>query len=201
MVYGITGGIGAGKSAVTNYLRSKGCIVLDADELSREVEAKDAPLLRVLVKEFGIEIINEEGELDRRKLAEIAFASRDKTKRLNELVQTAVLVRALEKIHRMGVKYSDDIVFFDVPMLFEAGWDVYCEQVWVVTAPEEMRIERVAARDGLSFAEIRQRMRLQMSDEEKIKRADVVINNSGDYDSLHKQIDELLGHICESEGN
>lgn len=201
MVYGITGGIGAGKSAVTNYLRSKGCIVLDADELSREVEAKDAPLLRVLVKEFGIEIINEDGELDRRKLAEIAFASRDKTKRLNELVQTAVLVRALEKIHRMGVKYSDDIVFFDVPMLFEAGWDVYCEQVWVVTAPEETRIERVAARDGLSFAEIRQRMRLQMSDEEKIKRADVVINNSGDYDSLHRQIDELLGRLCEREDN
>ncbi len=201
MVYGITGGIGAGKSAVTSYLRSKGCTVLDADEISREVEAKDAPLLRVLVKEFGIEIISEDGELDRRKLAELAFASREKTKRLNELVQTAVHVWAVEKIHKMGLKYSDDIVFFDVPMLFEAGWDRYCEQVWVVTAPEETRIERVAARDGLSFAEIRQRMRLQMSDEEKIRLADAVINNSGDYDSLHRQIDELLGGLCRKRGH
>ena len=199
MIYGITGGIGAGKSAVTNYLKSKGCRVLDADEISREVESKDAPLLRILVKDFGIDIIREDGELDRRLLAERAFSSQENTRRLNDLVQTAVLVRALEKIHRMGVKYSDDIVFFDVPMLFEAGWDKYCDQVWVVTAPEETRIERFVARDGLTFAEIRQRMRLQMSDEEKIQRADAVINNSSDYDSLYRQIDQLLSGLCESE--
>ena len=79
--------------------------MLDADEISREVESKDAPLLRILVKDFGIDIIREDGELDRRLLAERAFSSQENTRRLNDLVQTAVLVRALEKIHRMDEEY------------------------------------------------------------------------------------------------
>lgn len=194
MVYGITGGMGAGKTAVTSILKEHGFVVLDADEISREVEAKDSPLLRILVKEFGIDIIAEDGELDRRKLADIAFADKEKTNRLNDLVQTAVVVNAAIKISELEIA-SDKVIFFDVPMLFEAGWHKYCGQVWVVTAPEETRIERVAARDGLTFEQIRARMRLQMSDEEKIARADVVINNSGNYDELRAQVENLIKNL------
>ena len=194
MVYGITGGMGAGKTAVTSILKEHGFVVLDADEISREVEAKDSPLLRILVKEFGIDIIAEDGELDRRKLADIAFADKEKTNRLNDLVQTAVVVNASMKIRDLE-NVSDKVIFFDVPMLFEAGWNKYCGQVWVVTAPEETRIERVAARDGLTFEQIRARMRLQMSDEEKIERADVVINNSGNYDELRAQVEDLIKNL------
>ena len=194
MVYGITGGMGAGKTAVTSILKEHGFVVLDADEISREVEAKDSPLLRILVKEFGIDIIAEDGELDRRKLADIAFADKEKTNRLNDLVQTAVVVNASMKIRDLE-NVSDKVIFFDVPMLFEAGWNKYCGQVWVVTAPEETRIERVAARDGLTFEQIRARMRLQMSDEEKIARADVVINNSGNYDELRAQVENLIKNL------
>jgi dephospho-CoA kinase len=192
MIIGITGGMGAGKSAVTQIIRENGFVVLDADVISREVTRKDAPLLRMLVKEFGIEIINEDGTLNRRLLADIAFADKQKTNRLNDLVQTAILVRAFERIYQMGLRGHDDIVFFDVPMLFEAEWQGLMNQVWLVTAPEDVRIERVLARDGLSLEEIKTRMSLQMSEEEKKKKADVVINNSSDLEYLQKQVRNLL---------
>ena len=151
MIYGLTGGIGAGKSAVANMLRERGYRVLNADDISREVTQKDSPLLRLLVKDFGIEIIQEDGELNRRKLAEIAFADKDKTRRLNELVQTAILVRAIEKVSRLRFLHKDDIVFFEVPMLFEAGWDNFVNKIWLVTAPADERVSRVMERDGLSI--------------------------------------------------
>ncbi len=193
MIIGITGGMGAGKSAVTNIIRENGYVVLDADEISREVTRKDAPLLRILVREFGIEIIQEDGNLDRRKLADIAFADKEKTNRLNDLMQTAILVRAFERIWQMEQQHGrGDIVFFDVPMLFEASWDVFMDQVWLVIAPEEVRIERVMARDGLSLEEIKTRMSLQMSDEEKRLRSDAVILNTSDCSYLRKQVRNLL---------
>ena len=99
MIYGLTGGIGSGKTTVAAILRDKGYIVLDADEIGREVTGKDEPLLRLLVRDFGIEIINEDGTLDRKALAAKAFGDKRKMNRLNELVQTAILCRAVEKFH------------------------------------------------------------------------------------------------------
>ncbi|MBR3296959.1 MAG: dephospho-CoA kinase [Firmicutes bacterium] len=195
MIYGLTGGIGAGKSAVANMLRERGYRVLNADDISREVTQKDSPLLRLLVKDFGIEIIQEDGELNRRKLAEIAFADKDKTRRLNELVQTAILVRAIEKVSRLRFLHKDDIVFFEVPMLFEAGWDNFVNKIWLVTAPADERVSRVMERDGLSQDEIKARMKLQMTEEEKMKRSDVIINNSGDLEDLEKQVEAAVAAL------
>lgn len=195
MIYGLTGGIGAGKSAVANMLRERGYRVLNADDISREVTQKDSPLLRLLVKNFGIEIIQEDGELNRRKLAEIAFADKDKTRRLNELVQTAILVRAIEKVSRLRFLHKDDIVFFEVPMLFEAGWDNFVNKIWLVTAPADERVSRVMERDGLSQDEIKARMKLQMTEEEKMKRSDVIINNSGDLEDLEKQVEAAVAAL------
>jgi len=192
MIYGLTGGIGAGKSAVANMLKDRGFRVLNADDISREVTQKDSPLLRLLVKDFGIEIIQEDGELNRRKLADIAFADRDKTRRLNELVQTAILVRAIEKVSRLRFLHKDDVVFFEVPLLFEAGWDNFVDKIWLVTAPTDQRVSRVMERDGLSQDEIMARMKLQMTEDEKIERSDVIINNSGDMDDLSRQVDAAV---------
>ena len=192
MIYGLTGGIGAGKSAVANMLKERGFRVLNADDISREVTQKDSPLLRLLVKDFGIDIIQEDGELNRRKLAEIAFADRDKTRRLNELVQTAILVRAIEKVSRLRFLHKDDVIFFEVPMLFEAGWDNFVNKIWLVTAPTEQRVSRVMERDGLSQDEIMARIKLQMTEDEKVKRSDVIINNNGDLNDLEKQVDAAI---------
>ena len=195
MLYGLTGGMGAGKSVVTNILRESGYKVLDADEISREVMGKDSPLLRILVKEFGIEIINEDGTCNRRKLADIAFADKDKTRRLNELVQSAILVRAIEKVNRIRFNHRNDVIFFDVPLLFEAGWDTYVNKVWLVTAPEELRVSRIMERDNLTEDEIITRINLQMPEEEKKKRADVIIENDGDLESLKAKVKELLADL------
>ena len=192
MIYGLTGGIGSGKSTVANILRDKGFTVLDADEIGREVTAKGQPLLRMLVNEFGIEIIREDGTLNRRLLAEITFGDRAKTRRLNELVQTAILVKAIEKAHKLQLTDQKKVIFFDVPLLFEAGWDKYVKEVWLVTAPEDVRIERVEVRDGLSEAEIRARIRLQMSEEEKMERSDVIIENDEGMAKLMMQVNKAI---------
>ncbi len=195
MIYGLTGGIGAGKSAVANILKERGYRVLNADDISREVTRKDSPLLRLLVKDFGIDIIQEDGELNRRKLAEIAFSDKDKTRRLNDLVQTAILVRAIEKVSRLRFLHKDDVIFFEVPLLFEAGWDNFVNKIWLVTAPTDERVNRVMERDGLSQDEIMARIKLQMTEEEKKERSDVIINNTGSIEDLEKQVDEALAKI------
>ena len=192
MLYGLTGGIGSGKSTVAAILREKGYTVLDADEIGRQVTAKGEPLLRLLVQEFGINIIKEDGTLDRRLLANIAFGDQEKTNRLNELVQTAILVRAAEVAHKRGIKKNETIQFFDVPLLFEAGWAQYFQEIWLVTAPEEVRIERVMDRDGLTEEEIKARIALQMSDEEKAEKADVVIVNDEGMAKLRAQMDRII---------
>ncbi|MBR3719097.1 MAG: dephospho-CoA kinase [Firmicutes bacterium] len=192
MIYGLTGGIGSGKSTVANILRDKGYIVLDADEIGREVTAKDEPLLRMLVKEFGIEIIKEDGTLDRRTLARIVFNDRAKTHRLNELVQTAILVRAIDKFHKYELAGEKKTMFFDVPLLFEAGWDKYVQEVWLVTAPEDIRIQRIEVRDGLTEEEIRSRIKLQMSEEEKMERSDVIIVNDEGMAKLMGQVEQVI---------
>jgi len=191
-IIGITGGIGSGKSTVTSMLRERGYTVVDADELSREVSKKGTPLLRLLVREFGIEIIKEDGTLNRSKLADLAFESQQGTRRLNELVQTAILVRAMEFFNRLKLSGDIDVCFFDVPMLYEAGWDRYTDSVWLVTAPQQIRLKRVVKRDRSRKQEVLARMKLQMSEEEKMSRADVVLDNSGTEAELKAQVERAI---------
>ena len=192
MIYGLTGGIGSGKTTVAAILRDKGFTVLDADEIGREVTAKGEPLLRLLVNEFGIDIIREDGTLDRKLVADKAFGDKRKLNRLNELVQTAILVRAVEKFHKLSLSDYNKVMFFDVPLLFEAGWDRYMQQIWLVTAPEDVRIQRVEIRDGLTEEEIRDRIRNQMSEEEKMERADVIIQNDEGMAKLMAQVEKAI---------
>ena len=145
-----------------------------------------------MTEKFGIEIIQEDGTLNRRLLAEIVFGDRAKTRRLNEMVQTAILVKAIERAHKLQLTDTKKVIFFDVPLLFEAGWDRYVKEVWLVTAPEDVRIERVEVRDGLTEAEIRKRIRLQMSEEEKMERSDVIIENDEGMAKLMMQVDKAI---------
>lgn len=194
-IIGITGGIGSGKSTVTAILREKGYTVIDADELSCEVCKRGTPLLRLLVREFGIEIIKQDGTLDRAKLADLAFSSQHGTRRLNELVQTSILVRAMETFNRMKLAGDIEICFFDVPMLYEAGWDRYTDSVWLVTAPEQIRLKRVVKRDRSRKQEVLARMKLQMSEEEKMSRADAILDNSGSEADLKLQVERALEEL------
>lgn len=192
MLYGITGGIGSGKSTVSNHIRSLGYVVMDADQISRELMQYGSPLLEKLRRTFGEEIIDVHGELDRRLLAEMVFPDKNKTKKLNKLTHDAIMKRILDDYKRIIDKNPDSKVFADVPLLFEAGWENKFDKTILVTAPIDIRLERVKARDGMSEQEIKNRMARQMPEDKKAMKADFIMDNSKDIESLINKTNYIL---------
>jgi dephospho-CoA kinase len=208
-IIGLTGGIGSGKSTVTDYLTSRGFHVLDADKIAREIVLPGSEMLIQLSAVFGSEIIMEDGSLNRKKLGEIIFSDSEKKKILDSLMHT----RILELIHERILQYREEaelvpinladpghetvnkVIFIDAPLLFETGLDRSVEEVWVIDADDETRIKRIMERDGMNREDIIRRMESQMARDEKNKRASVVLDNTGDQDALFEQIDGLLEKI------
>ncbi|MDR0424669.1 MAG: dephospho-CoA kinase [Clostridiales Family XIII bacterium] len=190
-VIGLTGGIGSGKTAVSDYLAEKGYILIDADEVAREIVAPGSEGLAELVAHFGSGILLEGGGLDRARLAEIAFATEGARAALNSIMHARIIRRMGELAagHRdAGAK----ALFLAAPLLFEAGMAGMADEVWLVDADEGIRLERVKKRDNLSEAHIRSRMAAQMPSGEKRALADVVIDNSGGLGELYRKLDDIL---------
>ena len=191
-VIGLTGGIGSGKSTVSSYLRDKGFHIIDADEEARKLTTKGSMCLENLQKEFGSEILFEDGSLNRKKLGEIVFKDKAKKEKLESLTTDVVVKNMEEETERLRSRGEYDIIFLDVPLLFETGLEKICDAVVVVTARDSVRIERVVARDGISSEQVKARINNQMSTEEKVRRATDVIDNSEGKEELHAQIEQLL---------
>jgi len=194
---GLTGGIGAGKSTVSDYLKQKGYPVLDADLVAREIVEPGTETLSELSRTFGEEILNPDRSLDRGALAKIAFSDPENKKILDQIMHGKVIEILLSRAKAMT---EEPVVFIDVPLLFETGMDRYMDQVWLVDADEDVRIQRVMERDGSSMEDVRKRIRYQSGRDEKIKRSDVVLNNCCDRDILYEQIDERLSELWGNEG-
>ncbi|MDD6154412.1 MAG: dephospho-CoA kinase [Eubacteriales bacterium] len=197
-VIGITGGIGCGKSAVSEYIAAKGYYVIDADAISHELTKPGSETVDALEEAFGSEIIDKSGllpALDRKKMADIVFHDPEKKERLESIVTERVIAEVRRRIARKKTDDRCKVVFLDAPTLFETGAEVLCDSVWVVTADMAVRLARIADRDGASEADARARMANQMSEEQKCKRADVVIENNGTMDELQAEIDKLLARI------
>ena len=195
---GLTGGIGTGKSTVSRYLTTKGYKIIDADQIAREVVEPGQPALASLIGEFGSEILLEDGSLNRRELARLAFASPEGKAALDRITHGAIFARIEELQLQYAAeleKTSDAVIFLDVPLLFETGFDRKADLVWVVDVPDEIRVQRVVLRDGLTEEEIWARIKNQMSREEKIARADVVLDNSGTPEELYAQVDARLNEV------
>lgn len=195
-IVGLTGGIGSGKSTVTDYLITRGFYVLDADKIAREIVLPGSDMLIELSAVFGKGILLEDGSLDRKKLGEIVFSDAEKKKTLDRLMHT----RILELIHERIIQFREEsehasAIFIDAPLLFETGLDKSADEIWVIDADDETRIRRIMARDGLQREEILKRIESQMTREEKNSRADVILDNTGDQEALYRQIDELLKKI------
>lgn len=190
-IIGLTGGIGSGKSTVSNYLTQKGFAIIDADKIAREIVEPESETLFKLSECFGSNILNSDESLNRKALAAIAFSSEEQKKKLDDIMLQEIIRIINEKIeyyHTTG----EMLIFIDAPLLFEAGLDQQSHEIWVVDAEDELRIERVIRRDGSSREEVLSRMRKQMSREEQYKRADHVLNNSATAEALYAQIDKLL---------
>ena len=191
-IIGLTGGIGTGKSTVSNFLREQNFAIVDADLISREVVEPGKPLLKELEDAFGSEIINEDGSLNRKGLAAIVFNDVEQRKLMDSIMHKEILAemrRCMEGYQEQGIHQG---IIIDAPLLFEIGLEKWCDQVWLVTADMDIRIKRVCARDNAVPSEVEARIRNQMSDDEKRKLSDEILNNSGTLESLHKQITDLL---------
>ncbi len=196
MIIGLTGGIGAGKTTVSDYLKKKGYPVLDADEVAREIVEPGSETLGELTRAFGKDILNPDGNLNRRFLAGIVFSDPEKKKIIDGIMHGKIIDTLLKRARSME---EEPFVFIDVPLLFETGMDRYVDQVWMVDAEEEIRIKRVMERDDSSREDVLRRIRFQAGRDEKIKKAHIILNNSGVKEILYRQIDEALNKLRENE--
>jgi dephospho-CoA kinase len=199
-VIGITGGIGSGKSTVTAHLRRRLYSVYDADEIAREAVRPGEPALKELTEAFGEDILNADGTLNRSALADRVFGDDAKVEALNAILHGDISRRidACIDRHRAQVLKSRGkmktlkTAFIDAPLLFESGLAARCDETWLITADEDIRLRRAALRDGQTEAQIRARAAHQLPDAEKRKRADIVVENNGSIEELIKKIDSLI---------
>lgn len=192
IVIGLTGGIGSGKSTVSDYLREKNFYIIDADRMAHEMTQKGSQCLDHLVKAFGEEILTDTGELNRKKLGAIVFDNKEKKERLEELTTHVIVKNIEDEVSQLRKSEKYDIIFLDVPLLFETGMNRICDAVALVTADEDVRIERVVQRDGISPEQVKLRINNQMSTEEKTKGSTDIIDNSKGKEELYHNIEQLL---------
>lgn len=210
-VIGLTGGIGAGKSTVSLYLREKGYQVLDADQVARELAEPGSEALIQIVTEFGEDVLFPDGTLDRKKLGRMVFGDENKTRKLDAIMRDKILELLYlgilkfkedgELIRESGEgkhRPQDHVIFIDAPLLYESGLDKLTQEVWVVDAEDEIRIYRVMERDHLSRKEIEDRMGRQIARAEKLRRAHRVFDNSGYVCTLYRQLDQALEEVADS---
>lgn len=194
-IIGLTGGIGTGKSTVSSYLKKKGCIILDADKISREMTEKDSPALVEIGKAFGEHLILDDGNLDRKSLGNIVFNDKAKLDILQSIITNKVVEHINHQLTALRDIDCDKIVIVDAPLLFECGMENLADENWLVVASLDVRINRIMMRDNLTEAEIMSRIGNQMSEDEKKKLSDYIIDNSGTLEDLYKQIDFQLERI------
>lgn len=190
-VIGLTGGIGTGKSTASAYLKQKGFAVIDADQIARQVVEPGMPLLMTLAKTFGSQILREDGSLDRKALASIVFSDPDKRRTLDGIMHGAIIQVIDEQIAACRKERCRGILI-DAPLLFETNLDEKCSSTWLITARQDIRIARVCARDNMTREEVEARIRSQMDEGEKRRRANIVIDNSGTREELEMRLDEVL---------
>ena len=178
IVAGLTGGIGTGKSTVSAIFKEAGAVIIDADKIAREVVEKGRPAWQEIVKHFGGDILQSNGNIDRKGLADIIFNDPQQKVRLNRIVHPFVIAETERRLKEIERDRPDSVVILDAPLLIEAGMARDLAEIIVVYAPETIQQQRLMARDRLSATEARARIRAQMPIEKKKARATVLIDNS-----------------------
>lgn len=183
-VVGLTGGIGCGKSAVSNRLAEKNVPIIDADIVAREVVAPGESALQQIAKRFGDEVLLQDGSLNRPKLRDIVFADAKQRTWLEQLLHPIIRERILEKLDALTSPYA----VLASPLLLETDQHLLVNHVVVVDAPESCQIERTAQRDNTSEEKVRAIIAAQMTRDERLERADTVFDNSGDQTELDTRV-------------
>jgi dephospho-CoA kinase len=188
MVIGLTGGIASGKSESAKYFESLGFYAIDADAIAYGLTAKDMPALNELVKSFGDGILLSDGDLNRKKLANIIFSDEKAKFRIEKILHTHIISRINETISQNMEKYN---IIIDAPLLFEAGLDRICDKIVVVWVSYDIQVQRLSLRNELNEDQAKKRISSQMSMEKKVKLADFVVDNCGSKEDLRKKVKDL----------
>ena len=196
LLVGLTGGIATGKSTVSEILRGLGAIVLDADVLAREVVEPGQPALAAIVREYGPEVLTPAGRLDRKKMAAIVFAAPERRKTLEAITHPAIRDRFLARLAELEAQGFEGLVFWDAPVMIEAGGHKAMDRLLVVVTDAATQLERAMGRDG-DRADIERRIANQLPLSEKAKLADHVIDNSGDRTATEARTREVYAALLD----
>lgn len=192
-IIGLTGGIGCGKSEAAKCLKSLGAAHIDADGISRELTAPGGDALPAIREKFGDEVFCEDGTLDRAVLGRIVFASEPHRRMLEGIIHPLVQSRTLAEIEAAGAR-GDKVVILDVPLLYETGMDVLCDETWVVSAGPETQLSRVMQR-GLTAEQAQARIDSQMPAEERNAKATRIINTDRPVERTQAELTNLYHQL------
>lgn len=193
MIIGITGSIGTGKSTVSNYLISKGYSVVDADKISKGAYNIGSNGYKAILEVFGVEILNSNGEVDRKKIKKIVFDNSNMLQRLNMAIHP-IIINEIEKEIEILLE-SQNVVFLDAPLLIETELHKKVEKIIVVVCDKNEQINRIIKRDKITADMAISIINSQMSIDEKLKFADYIVYNNSTIENLYSQVDEIILEI------
>jgi len=194
MIIGLTGGIGTGKSTVSAMLKAKGIMVIDSDQIAREVVEPGSKALAQIVAHFGQEVLLPDGRLNRKALGVRVFGNEEERKRLMEITHPAIFAETEKRISE-AKKNGEALIVLDSPLLIETGRYKQTDLVVLVYADEETQLQRIMSRDNLTEEEARYRINAQMPIDEKRQFADIIIDNRGTIEELEVQVAQLLNRL------
>lgn len=198
---GLTGSIAVGKSFVTNVLAELGCHVLDADEIAREVVSPDSAALNQVIAEFGPDALQADGTLDRAKLGSIVFADPEKRQLLNSILHPYIIAAQDQQLREWEAEDPDGMGVVDAALMVESGGYKRFDKLIVVHCRPDVQLKRLMARSGLSRAEAEQRIGSQMSQEEKKKFADYLIDSSDGFETTREQTEQVYATLRKEQQN
>ena len=196
LILGLTGNIASGKSTVAREFARLGAVVVDADQLAREVVAPGSAVLEKLVETFGEEILRADGTLDRSAMGQRIFADQAARERLNRIIHPAIAELSTKRLAELRHRRDLPLILYEAPLLFEAGAENRVDRVLVVTVDPQVQVRRLMARDHCDAAAARQKIAAQMPQAEKIARADYVIDNSTTPADLQRQVERVWAELC-----
>ena len=186
----LTGGLASGKSTATKFLSQQGAQVIDADRLGHRAYDPGTQAYRQVIETFGEEVVGADNQIDRKVLGSKVFAQPAALKQLTDIVWPEIRRLAALEIAGFEALYPDAVVILEAAVLFEAGWEDMGDEIWVVVADREVAIDRAMHRDGATSESVEQRLNAQLSNAERVARADVVVDNSGDAMHLQSQLEQ-----------
>jgi len=192
---GLTGSIAVGKSHVLSIFRELGCHAIDADQIAREVVTPDSEGLKLVVADFGNEVLKADGSLDRQKLGAIVFADEEKRRRLNSILHPLIITAQDEQIRQIEQSNPKGVVIIDAALMIESGGYRRMDKLIVVYCEPEIQLQRLMHRDGLSRETAESRIAAQMPQDEKKTFADFLINTSGDQSQTRAQVEDVYREL------